>query len=163
MYQSIYARISFPLLPLSATDGYCVMQLLRYENVFYSEQRAAREDCAHLSFSRQKTGQTIFALSHLTEVSNAHTPECICVYGHMFACSQSAVFYWCVFRTGTHTQHGFCGYRCPLSVIEDDEEAAGVWGYCLWNIYESKLQSSVIDCGMQLSLIEMGEDWAAFS
>lgn len=39
-----------------------------------------------------------------------------------------------------------CRYRCPLlSVIEDDEEAARVWGYCSWTTYKSKRQSLVID------------------
>lgn len=46
-------------------------------------------------------------------------------------------------------------YRCPLSVIEDDEEAARVWGYCSWTTYKSKRQSLVIDdvfCRIQPSL-----------
>lgn len=32
-------------------------------------------------------------------------------------------------------------YRCPPCVIEDDEEAARVRGYCSWTTYKSKRQS----------------------
>lgn len=48
-----------------------------------------------------------------------------------------------------------CRYRCPLLVIEDDEEAARVWGYFSWTTYKSKRQSLVIldvFCGIQPSL-----------
>lgn len=38
-----------------------------------------------------------------------------------------------------------CRYRCPLTVIEDDGEAAHVRGYCSWTTYKSKRQSLVID------------------
>lgn len=41
-----------------------------------------------------------------------------------------------------------CRYRCPLSIIEDDEETAHVLGYCSWTTYKSKRQSLVIDDGV---------------
>lgn len=107
--------------------------------------------CAcHASAIRHKTAQIMIflvpfclvalmsAMLHLSGCT--HKP-----YASIFVCKIPNTL---LFGAGALKQANsacVCRYRCPLSVIEDDEEAAHVRGYCSWTTYKSKRQSFVID------------------